>query len=83
MKINSFQVRRSEDVFLYLWRAHNIVNARLKGRDTEDPRFPKYQFPALFLCPDCHSNKGRMSEQEVQRYLLDYYSRIRPVGSRS
>ncbi|KAE9554184.1 hypothetical protein FO519_002605 [Halicephalobus sp. NKZ332] len=76
-------VRRSEDVFLYLWRAHNIVNARLKGRDTEDPRFPKYQFPPLFLCPECHSNKGRMSEQEVQRYLLDYYSRIRPVSSRN
>uniref|UniRef100_A0AC34QV21 Sulfhydryl oxidase n=1 Tax=Panagrolaimus sp. JU765 TaxID=591449 RepID=A0AC34QV21_9BILA len=72
-------VRKSEDVFLYLWRAHNIVNARLKGRDTEDPRFPKYQFPALFLCPQCHSNKGRMNEQEVHRYLIDYYSRIKPV----
>uniref|UniRef100_A0AC35G3C9 Sulfhydryl oxidase n=1 Tax=Panagrolaimus sp. PS1159 TaxID=55785 RepID=A0AC35G3C9_9BILA len=75
------QVRKAEDIFLYLWRAHNIVNARLKGRDTEDPRFPKYQFPAMFLCPNCHSTKSRMNEKEVQSYLIDYYSRIRPIKS--
>uniref|UniRef100_A0A7E4VGU2 Sulfhydryl oxidase n=1 Tax=Panagrellus redivivus TaxID=6233 RepID=A0A7E4VGU2_PANRE len=73
------QVRTTEDTYLYLWRAHNIVNARLKGRDTEDPKFLKYQFPPMFLCPDCQDGNGRMNNAEVQSYVLEYYSRIRPV----
>nr|CDJ92431.1 Thioredoxin and Erv1 Alr domain containing protein [Haemonchus contortus] len=52
------QVRKPEDIFLYLWRAHNIVNARLQGRETEDPQFPKVQFPASFLCSDCTANEN-------------------------
>uniref|UniRef100_A0A1I8A1G4 Sulfhydryl oxidase n=1 Tax=Steinernema glaseri TaxID=37863 RepID=A0A1I8A1G4_9BILA len=67
------QVRKDEDVFLYLWRAHNIVNARLKGRDTEDPLFPKYQFPAPFLCANCSAD-----DATVRPFLLEYYSNIRP-----
>ncbi|PAV78067.1 hypothetical protein WR25_09263 [Diploscapter pachys] len=70
------QVRNPEDVYLYLWKAHNIVNARLKGRDTEDPNFLKYQFPATFLCTNCTTESG--SKVHVQEFLLDYYSRIRP-----
>uniref|UniRef100_A0A914C3Z0 Sulfhydryl oxidase n=1 Tax=Acrobeloides nanus TaxID=290746 RepID=A0A914C3Z0_9BILA len=73
------QVRQSEDVFMYLWRAHNIVNARLKGRETEDPKFPKYQFPPLFLCPNCQEEQGRLNENEVLNYLLHYYSSIKPI----
>ena len=37
------QIRKTDDVLLYLWKAHNIINARLKGRNTEDPQFPKAQ----------------------------------------
>lgn len=72
-----FQVRRPEDVYLYLWKAHNKVNARLHGRETEDPKFPKYQFPAKFLCVDCNA-KGFLNEDDTQPFLIDYYSRIRP-----
>jgi thiol oxidase len=64
---------------MYLWRAHNIVNARLKGRETEDPKFPKYQFPPLFLCPNCQEEQGRLNENEVLNYLLHYYSSIKPI----
>ena len=64
---------------MYLWRAHNIVNNRLRGRETEDPEYPKYQFPALFLCPECHSD-GRLDEISVHNYLIYYYSNIRPVS---
>ncbi|CAD6187199.1 unnamed protein product [Caenorhabditis auriculariae] len=81
MTTNTFkmeaQVRKPEDVFMYLWRAHNIVNARLRGRETEDPKFPKYQFPANFLCSNCTSN-GQLAEDSVQPFLIEYYSRIRP-----
>jgi hypothetical protein len=31
-----------------------MVNHRLRGDEaTEDPQFPKDQFPPPFLCPDC------------------------------
>ncbi|KHN70952.1 Sulfhydryl oxidase 2 [Toxocara canis] len=70
-------VRKADDVFLYLWKAHNIVNARLKGRDTEDPEFRKYQFPAPFLCPFCSEN-GQFNETQTKQFLLDYYSAIMP-----
>ncbi|KAE9418066.1 hypothetical protein Angca_005187, partial [Angiostrongylus cantonensis] len=71
------QVRNPDDVFMYLWRTHNIVNARLQGRDTEDPLYPKVQFPATFLCQNCTLN-GSLVDKEVRNFLLDYYSRIKP-----
>ncbi|VDK72711.1 unnamed protein product [Cylicostephanus goldi] len=71
------QVKNPEDVIMYLWRAHNIVNARLHGRDTEDPKFPKVQFPAQFLCSNCTTN-GSLAEQQTRDFLVDYYSHIRP-----
>ena len=83
MKLYMFQVRRREDVFYYLWRAHNLVNARLKGRETEDPQFPKYQFPPRFLCPNCRAGNGTgadFDEVAVKEFLLGFYSQIRPIG---
>ncbi|CAD5229762.1 unnamed protein product [Bursaphelenchus okinawaensis] len=73
-------IHKPEDAFLYLWRAHNIVNARLKGRDTEDPKYPKVQFPASFLCPECKVGGDQEKDEETtKQYLLNYYSNIRPV----
>ncbi|VDL72219.1 unnamed protein product, partial [Nippostrongylus brasiliensis] len=71
------QVHAPEDVFLYLWRAHNIVNKRLQGRDTEDPQFPKVQFPAKFLCSNCTSN-GSFKDDVSKAFLLSHYSNIKP-----
>ena len=70
-------------MFYYLWRAHNLVNARLKGRETEDPQFPKYQFPPRFLCPNCRAANGTggdFDEVAVKEFLLGFYSQIRPIG---
>ena len=40
---------------LWLWKKHNEVNNRLYGRlESEDPLFPKVQYPSLELCPDCY-----------------------------
>lgn len=67
-------------MYLYLWRAHNVVNNRLKGRETEDPKYPKLQFPAPFLCKDCHvGEKTENNNRAVEDYLLKYYSNIRPL----
>jgi hypothetical protein len=63
------QVHKNEDVYLYLWRAHNVVNARLKGRETEDPKFPKLPFPAPFLCKDCHVGE---TNENINRLVEDY-----------
>ncbi|CAD5233476.1 unnamed protein product [Bursaphelenchus xylophilus] len=73
-------IHKPEDSFLYLWRAHNIVNARLKGRDTEDPKFPKIQFPAHFLCKECQVGGDQQRDEQITKdYLLNYYSNIRPL----
>uniref|UniRef100_A0A915N4Y7 Sulfhydryl oxidase n=1 Tax=Meloidogyne javanica TaxID=6303 RepID=A0A915N4Y7_MELJA len=74
-------INREEDVFLYLWKAHNLVNSRLHGRETEDPKFPKYQFPPHFLCQDCRREINKeFDEDKIKNFLLLYYSDIRPIG---
>ena len=32
------------------------ANKRLKGAKSEDPHFPKAQFPSAFHCPKCHDD---------------------------
>lgn len=72
-------MQHPEDVFMYLWQAHNIVNARLRGQDTEDPEFPKLQFPSDFLCGTCRQ-EGYFSSDQVKDFLLVYYSAIKPFS---
>lgn len=75
-----FQINKPEDAYLYLWKAHNIVNARLKGRDTEDPEYPKRQFPGKFLCENCQTEE-KWDEEKAKDYLINYYTKIRPLIS--
>ncbi|KAL3088310.1 hypothetical protein niasHT_023870 [Heterodera trifolii] len=70
-------VHRPEDVVLWLWRGHNKVNKRLKGEASEDPHFPKQQFPPSELCSKCRAQNGDFDEQKVLRFLLKYYSEVR------
>lgn len=58
---------------LWLWRAHNAVNARVKGRASfhEDPNAP-WAFPPRKLCRPC-SRKGRWVEAEVLKFLRRTY----------
>ncbi|NXF30302.1 QSOX1 oxidase, partial [Nyctibius bracteatus] len=51
------RVAGREEAVLWLWSHHNEVNARLAGGDTEDPRFPKLQWPPPDLCPQCHKEE--------------------------
>lgn len=62
---------------MYLWRAHNLVNARLHGDYTEDPQFEKRQFPPKFLCSNCQM-AGKFSKKNIRNYLIHYYTAIKP-----
>lgn len=68
---------------LWLWMAHNTVNKRLAGDATEDPEFPKVQFPSNERCPLCKSDSSSWNYQEVLSYLKHMYSNInvRYIGS--
>ncbi|XP_010628604.1 sulfhydryl oxidase 1, partial [Fukomys damarensis] len=49
------RVRSPDDAVLWLWTSHNRVNARLAGAPSEDPQFPKVQWPPHELCSACHN----------------------------
>ncbi|XP_038601593.1 sulfhydryl oxidase 2 [Tachyglossus aculeatus] len=66
-----------DQAVLWLWKKHNIVNDRLAGQLSEDPKFPKIQWPPPELCPACHEEiKGLDSwnEAEVLMFLKHFYS---------
>ncbi|CAB3399283.1 unnamed protein product [Caenorhabditis bovis] len=70
-------VTRAEDVYAWLWRVHNFVNARLSGSPTDDPAYPKQQFPPKSLCPDCYDASGKIDEQKALPFVFKYYSDIK------
>lgn len=49
------KVGSPNDAVLWLWSSHNRVNARLAGAPSEDPQFPKVQWPPRELCSACHN----------------------------
>ncbi|KAF4112867.1 sulfhydryl oxidase 2 [Onychostoma macrolepis] len=80
------QVKSVDDAVLWLWRKHNQVNARLTGSMSEDPMFPKTQWPTPDLCPTCHEEQEGLhvwNEQMVLAFLRQHYgaSNISPKYS--
>ncbi|XP_035032856.2 sulfhydryl oxidase 1 [Hippoglossus stenolepis] len=63
---------------LWLWAKHNRVNNRLAGALTEDPNFPKIQWPSPEMCPSCHMVKENgdhgWSQEKVLPFLMSYFS---------
>lgn len=54
---------------------HNHVNKRLHGDITEDPKFPKVQFPSKYLCPTCIIiNTDEHDISNTMDFLANYYS---------
>lgn len=63
---------RADGAAMWLWRAHNVVNARLAEEETaptesvptgsvlakHDPKHPKIQFPSHSACPSCYDSAG-------------------------
>ncbi|KFP83553.1 Sulfhydryl oxidase 2, partial [Acanthisitta chloris] len=70
-------VKTLDQAVLWLWEKHNVVNNRLAGDLTEDPKFPKVQWPTPDICPACHEEiKGLHSwnEEKVLQFLKHHYS---------
>uniref|UniRef100_A0A7N8XXZ5 Sulfhydryl oxidase n=1 Tax=Mastacembelus armatus TaxID=205130 RepID=A0A7N8XXZ5_9TELE len=63
---------------LWLWSRHNLVNNRLAGALSEDPNFPKIQWPSPEMCPACHAVKANGDhswiQKEVLPFVLSYFS---------
>ncbi|GAB6031516.1 Sulfhydryl oxidase 1 [Chamberlinius hualienensis] len=72
------EVNSPDSAVLWLWQAHNKVNARLKGDETEDPFHPKQQYPTEIMCSSCRQYTDDTNFQwnlnEVLDFLLDHYS---------
>jgi len=66
--INTYQ-----DAAIYLWKAHNEVNARLSRAESDDPVYPKFQFPAKSQCPLCYTSSGEYNERRVLGLLVQMY----------
>lgn len=64
---------------LWLWRAHNAVNKRLSGDDSEDPNFLKQQFPPASICLNCRRG-DEFDEEATLKFLVNYYSDIKVDG---
>ncbi|XP_016977935.2 LOW QUALITY PROTEIN: sulfhydryl oxidase 1 [Drosophila rhopaloa] len=58
---------------LWLWEAHNNINRQLAGGSTEDPKFPKIQFPSKKDCPSCRDHQSKWRMDEVLKYLKHIY----------
>jgi len=75
-------VRTHNDAVLWLWQAHNEVNARLAeeeaeealhGETSENPK--KVQYPTRELCPDCYADgsEDTFVEDQVFAFMDRYY----------
>lgn len=72
------EVNTMSSAVLWLWSRHNRVNNRLAGALSEDPLFPKVQWPSPEMCSACHSVKEngehRWNHKQVLYFLLSYFS---------
>lgn len=73
-------VKTNSEEILWLWAAHNEVNKRLAEDASEDPKFPKIQFPSSKDCPSCRDQNNDFIESEVLKFLKSIYD-IRNVSS--
>ncbi|XP_018015566.1 sulfhydryl oxidase 2 isoform X1 [Hyalella azteca] len=63
---------------LWLWKAHNKVNKRTAGTQSEDPLVPKVQYPPRSSCPQCWTRPGSRESfrpLRVLQYLNAVYSK--------
>ena len=80
------------DAVKYLWMIHNRVNKRLKNDITEDPKYPKVQFPTREQCSKCYlksieniekleEHESPFDSNEITLFLINFYSKnnIEPI----
>lgn len=63
-----WSVASKDEAVLWLWEAHNEVNSRLSGDITEDPEYPKIQFPTIESCSECRkqSPSGFINNESIE-----------------
>ncbi|XP_076009114.1 sulfhydryl oxidase 1 [Genypterus blacodes] len=72
------EVKTLDMAVTWLWSRHNRVNNRLAGALSEDPYFPKIQWPSPQMCRDCHTVKTNgdhgWNNTQVLSFLQSYFS---------
>lgn len=72
------EVNTLPSAVLWLWSRHNRVNNRIAGELSEDPLFPKIQWPSPEMCPSCHTIKDNgdhgWNTEHVLPFLRSYFS---------
>jgi len=65
-----------DDAIILLWKVHNEANLLLHNDPSEDPLFPKKQFPSKRFCPECYE-KGtdilEFNEKLTLEFLKNQY----------
>lgn len=79
IKNNIWGVPTKDQAVLWLWTAHNEVNKRLAGDTTEDPVFPKVQFPTEATCPECYSINSDNGWNQTE--VLNFLNRIHRLSN--
>ena len=79
-------MRQLDDVILWLWDAHNQVNARLRRTpQNTDPYYPKVQWPTPSLCPTCRATVESVFDNDddplwnrtaVVQFMLNHYGQF-------
>ncbi|KAM6430997.1 sulfhydryl oxidase 2 [Liasis olivaceus] len=75
-RVSLDSVKTWDEAVLWLWEKHNVVNARLAGDLSEDPKFPKAQWPTPALCPACHreaKSAPTWNKTQVLQFLKQHY----------
>ncbi|XP_069497555.1 sulfhydryl oxidase 1 [Ambystoma mexicanum] len=76
------KVSSRDEAVVWLWSRHNEVNTRLAGARSEDPKFPKLQWPTPDLCPLCQkelAGEHIWEKNEVLHYLKAHYGQANIV----
>ncbi|KAG8003678.1 LIM/homeobox protein Lhx4 [Nibea albiflora] len=72
------EVDSTSSAVLWLWSRHNRVNNRIAGALSEDPNFPKIQWPSPEMCPTCHTVRDngdhKWNKEQVLPFLMSYFS---------
>ncbi|XP_026201552.1 sulfhydryl oxidase 1 isoform X2 [Anabas testudineus] len=72
------EVSTLQSAVIWLWSRHNRVNNRLAGALSEDPNFPKIQWPSPEMCAACHTvetnGDHKWIKKQVLSFLLSYFS---------
>ncbi|TKS74429.1 Sulfhydryl oxidase 1 [Collichthys lucidus] len=75
------EVDSTSSAVLWLWSRHNRVNNRIAGALSEDPNFPKIQWPSPEMCSACHTvrdnREHKWNKEQVLPFLMSYFSSSR------